>query len=235
MRADDLARHNIQYHRELSPLAWSNTRMLPEVRFKLLRIANKFVDYLEIPDFKILDIVLTGSMANFNYTKFSDFDIHVITDYSDLKCDDLAEAFYSAKKRIWNDQHDILIRGHEAELYVEDVKQPPVSGGVYSLMTGQWIKEPNYDPPRINDRAVNLKVHNLMIEIDKAIEYGDAADLGRIFDKIKRMRKSGLAKTGEFGVENLAFKVLRNEGYIEKLVKARTDLEDEALSLRENG
>lgn len=231
MRADDLARRNIQYHRELSPLAWTGTRMQSEVRFKLLRIANKFVDYLDIPDFKILDIVLTGSMANFNYTKFSDFDIHVITDYSDLKCDDLAEAFYSAKKRIWNDEHDILIRGHEAELYVEDAKQPPVSGGVYSLMTGQWIKEPSYEPPRINDQAVNSKVHNLMIEIDKAIEYGDAGDLGRIFDKIKRMRKSGLAKTGEFGVENLAFKVLRNEGYIEKLVKARTDLEDQALSM----
>ena len=33
------------------------------------------------------------------------------------------------------------------------------------------------------------------------------------------MRKSGLAKGGEFSVENLAFKELRNSGYIAIVVK----------------
>ena len=36
--------------------------------------------------------------------------------------------------------------------------------------------------------------------------------------KIMKMRKEGLAERGEFSVENLVFKKLRNEGYIEKLI-----------------
>ena len=50
-------------------------------------------------------------------------------------------------------------------------------------------------------------------------------------DKILKMRREGLAKDGEFSVENLSFKKLRNEGYIEKVIelisKAYTNMYNE--------
>lgn len=233
MRAHDYVKATVAYHKTLNPVAWDNNQLRHEVRYKLLQIAKIFVDYLEIPNFKVVDVVLTGSMANFNWTKFSDFDIHVIARYSDLHCDDLAEAFYKAKKQIWNNDHDIMVRGHEAELYVEDVKTPPVSGGVYSILRNKWAKEPDYNPPKIDDRNVNSKVEYLMHYIDDAIRSGNSNELKRIKDKISKMRKNGLEQGGEFSVENLAFKVLRNIGSIEKLVTAYHHQQDQELSLKE--
>ena len=231
MKAADLVKTNVAYHNELNAKAWDNGQLRPEVRQRLLQIATIFIDYLDIPNFDALDIVLTGSIANYNYTRFSDFDLHVVTRYSDLRCDDLAEAFYRAKKEVWNNQHDIMIRGHEVELYVEDVEQPPVSGGVYSVVNDRWIKRPSYNPPRIDDRAVNDKANDLMQRITKAIASNDTADIERLRTKIRNMRRSGLDTAGEFGVENLAFKIVRNLGYLDKLSKAYTQQQDRDLSL----
>jgi predicted nucleotidyltransferase len=206
--------------------------MRPEVRAKLLEIAETFVRYLEIPDFEVIDIVLTGSMANYNWTDYSDFDIHVITRYADLQCDDLAEAFYRAKKTIWNTDHDITVRGHEAELYVEDADKPPVSGGVYSLRDDVLIKEPGYERPDVNDTAVVAKVQDLVKQIEVAMQSADdPEDLRRITDKLRRMRRTGLDRHGEFGVENLAFKTLRNMGLIADLHRAYLHQQDQQLSL----
>ena len=231
MRSTDLVRTNVAYHDELNSRAWANGQLRPEVRQRLLQIATIFIDYLDIPNFDALDIVLTGSIANYNYTRFSDFDLHVVTRYSDLRCDDLAEAFYRAKKEVWNNQHDIMIRGNEVELYVEDVEQPPVSGGVYSVVNDRWIKRPSYNPPRIDDRAVNDKANDLIQRITKAIASDDTADIERLRTKIRNMRRSGLDTAGEFGVENLAFKIVRNLGYLDKLSTAYTQQQDRDLSL----
>lgn len=233
MRAKDFIHNNVQYHERLSEKAWSGDQLRPEVQDKLMKIAERFVDYLEIPDFKVLDVVLTGSMANYNWTQYSDFDVHIVTDYSDLKCDDLAEAFYQAKKKIWNDAHNITIYGHEAELYVEDINEPPVSAGMYSLLRHIWLKKPEYNPPEINDTAVNKKVESLIKEIDTALATADdPEDIKRVTDKIRRMRRAGLEAAGEFGAENLAFKVLRNQGYLEKLSKAYHQQQDNQLSIK---
>lgn len=232
MRARDFVKRNIAYHRELNPVAWDHGRLRPEVRQHLLKIANVFEQYLEIPNFKVHDIVLTGSLANYNYTPYSDFDLHVVTDYRDLECDDVAEALYRAKKEIWNNQHDITIRGHEVELYIENIAEPAVSAGMYSLLQDSWIRRPDYNPPDINDSAVNAKVADLIQQITTAIETADdPADLKRIKDKLRRMRRSGLDTQGEFGVENLAFKILRNQGYLDRLNQAYLDQQDSELSL----
>lgn len=45
------------------------------------------------------------------------------------------------------------------------------------------------------------------------------------------MRKSGLEKGGEFSIENLAFKYLRNHGYIGKVMKIKRNATDKKLSL----
>lgn len=232
MRAGDFVKGNVAYNRDLSPIAWDGDELKLEVRVALLKAAKFFTDYLEIPNFRVIDVVLTGSMANYNYTKFSDFDLHVVTRYSDLECDDLAEAFYRAKKTIWNDRHDITIGGHDVELYVEDVEQPPVSTGMYSLLQDQWIKKPDYNYPTIDDRAINLKVSDLVKQIDVAVDRADdPEDIYRITDKLRKMRRSGLDTTGEFGVENLTFKILRNLGYIEKLEQEYNRQQDQDISI----
>ena len=231
MKASDLD-NSIAYNNELSSKAWSGNRLRSEVRYKLLQTAKLFINYLDIPGFRVLDIVLTGSMANYNYTEYSDFDVHVVTKYADLQCDDLAEAFYRAKKQLWNDQHDVIIRGHDVEMYVEDIEDPPVSAGIYSLLDDKWIKEPNYQVPEFDRSAVRAKVQDLIKQIDVAVESADdPEDLKRISDKIREMRRAGLAKGGEFSVENLAFKVLRNKGYIDRLYKEYNRQQDINLSL----
>lgn len=228
----DYVKTNVAYHNNLNSVAWRGTEMQPEVRQKLLQIAKVFVGYLEIPNFRVLDVVLTGSMANFNYTKYSDFDIHVVTEYKDLQCDDLAEAFYQAKKKIWNDDHNITIHGHEAELYVEDVDSPPVSSGVFSILRNKWVQQPSYKPPTVDDSSVNSKVKDLIKQIDAAIgSADDPADLERVRDKLYKMRRAGLDAAGEFSTENLAFKILRNLGYLDKLRTAYHHQQDTDLSL----
>jgi hypothetical protein len=234
MRARDFVKPNIAYHSELNPIAWHHGRLRPEVQERLLRIAKIFEHYLEIPGFQVHDVVLTGSMANYNYTQYSDFDLHVITDYRDLQCDDLAEAFYQAKKKIWNDAHDITIHGHEVELYVEDTASAPVSGGIYSVSDDQWVKEPNYDPPKINNTAVNAKVRDLVKRITAVIKERDAGAMKQLMTKLRKMRRSGLDREGEFGVENLTFKILRNQGYIDRLHQAEIDQLDAELSLSDS-
>ena len=228
----DFVKNNVAYNHELAPEAFSGANLKSEVRYKLLQSAKMFLDYLEIPNFKLLDVVLTGSMANFNYTRFSDFDVHLVTRYSDLACDDLAEAFYQAKKKIWNDDHDVIVRGHEVELYVEDVDEPPIAGGIYSLLNDSWIKEPSYEPPSIDDRAVNHKVDDLIIRINKTIESANEPnDLRRLLHKLRKMRQNGLDANGEYSVENLSFKILRNLGYLDRLSRAIKDQQDAMLSL----
>lgn len=229
---DNFVRGNVAYHTTLAPEAWAGNELKPEVRYKLLNAAKMFVASLEVPNFRLLDVVLTGSMANYNYTRFSDFDVHVITQYKDLECEDVAEVFYRAKKTVWNDAHDIIVRGHEVEMYVEDVDEPPVSAGVFSLLDNKWLKLPERKEPSIDDRAVNLKVADLTRRIDHVIHNADDADdIRRLQDKLRKMRRSGLDQGGEFSVENLAYKILRNLGYLDKLSKALNDQIDQGLSL----
>lgn len=232
MRARDFLHGNIAYHKQLCPAAWSGEQLDDDVAQRLLKIAERFVSYLEIPGFEVLDIVLTGSMANYNWTQYSDFDLHVVTEYADLKCDDLAEAFYQAKKKIWNDNHNIKIHNHEVELYVEDIHQPPVSAGAYSLMRHMWLKKPSYNPPEVDDSAVNKKVADLIKQIDATLATADdPEDIKRVTDKIRKMRRAGLDASGEFSTENLAFKILRNQGYIDRLSNEYHRQQDDELSI----
>ena len=232
MRAKDFTQGNIAYHSELNPAVWDDTELRPEVRFKLLEIAKRFIEYLDVPNFKLIDIVLRGSLVNYNYTAYSDFDLHLITDVGALDCD-IAENYYMAKKQIWNDEHDIVIRSHDVELYVEDKDDVNISAGTFSVLDNKWLKVPEYDPPSIDERAVNAKVRDYIQQINRVLKSGDEGDLTRLKDKIKTMRQSGLEKGGEFSVENLAFKILRNKNYIKKLYTGITRAVDQELSIDE--
>jgi len=53
----------------------------------------------------------------------------------------------------------------------------------------------------------------------------------KIRTKIKDFRQAGLESGGEYSYENLVFKLLRRNGYIEKLLKLKTDITDKKLSI----
>jgi len=232
MRARDLTKGNIAYHDTLNPQVWDDTELRVDVRYKLLEIAKRFIEYLEVPNFKLVDVILRGSLVNYNYTQYSDFDLHIVTDFSTLDCD-ITEQFYLAKKKIWNDEHDITVKGHEVELYVEDKDAKNVSEGTYSVLDAKWLRTPKYNPPAIDDRAVSAKARDLMTQINRAVRSSSVEDIERLQEKIKNLRQSGLNRAGEFSTENLAYKIIRNKGYLDKLYKNKNSKFDQELSLDE--
>ena len=230
MRLTELT-NTFRYHDSLNPAAWQGLTLNPQVRLHLLRTARQFIHYLELPDLRITDVILVGSNANYNWNTFSDFDVHVVADFDTVNCN-LAEALFKAKKDLWNTQHDITIRGYDVELYVQSVAEHVQSQGQFSLLRNEWISEPSHNPPDVDDRAVMAKTAELVYQIDQAVDHGHSIKgIEHIQDKIRRMRKSGLAAQGEFGVENLVFKNLRNGGFLDKLSNAKQNTIDRQLSL----
>jgi predicted nucleotidyltransferase len=209
---------NVQFHDELNPKIWDNFNMNKKVQYHLLRVAKKFIESLDIDNLPLRDVQLTGSLASYNYTPYSDFDLHVVVDRSQLSCDpQVAEELFQAKKAVWNKTYPVKIYGHDVELYVEDSANPPVSNGTYSVIDGEWIIQPKKQRPKINNSAILAKTQDLVTRIEDAISSKDHDAAQDIKEKIGRMRRSSIADEGLYGVENLAFKVLRNQGYLNRL------------------
>ena len=227
---------DVSIKKELSQLIWDGDVLDPLVRERLLRIANDFVDDLGMLEEKdIEDITLTGSLANYNYTSYSDLDLHLIVDFDKLSADEkFIDSFFKGKKTIWNNRHDIVIRGFDVEIYVENSKEAHHSSGIYSVLNNKWLKKPKRYDKKIDKKAVLKKVEDVVLRYKDLVgEGGTESKYKKLFKKIIDMRKSGLEKEGEFSVENLAFKILRRSGVIEKIVKTFRDLHDRLLTLDE--
>ena len=138
---------------------------------------------------------------------------------------------YSAKKALWSQQHDIRIKGLPVECYVQGAAEPHHSTGVYSLNKNNWIVRPKKVRPRIDDAAVRAKSDSLAHDARMALASNDLEKITVIKDKITKMRQAVLDRAGEWSVENLAFKTLRNLGLIDQLAERIRELEDQALSL----
>lgn len=222
----------MRYHQQLNPKIWNEDNTLKEeVNDKLLEIANAFMEFLEVPEDAIEDILIVGSSANYNYTDFSDIDVHLIVDYDKVHEDcPLVQGYLWAFKTIFNDEHDITIYDIPVEMYAEDSNTPRISNGVYSLMTNEWLSEPEKIEITVDDNAVKKKYEELKETIDKVDDSEKAVKLLR---KIYDMRKAGLQEEGEFSIENLVFKELRNNKDIDKLWTLKKKDIDDKLSLNE--
>lgn len=224
----------IQYHSKLNPDLWDGATLKSEVKEQLLVIAKEFVETLEIPNLDVEDIILTGSNANFNWTPESDIDLHLVVDMSEMKnrCPEFTEDFFQDKKTLWNEHHDITIYEQPVEIYVQDAKEEHISSGVYSLMEDKWLKKPEYSPPSIDDAAVKAKAQEIAYKIKKLISSrADLEDVQKLREKVRKFRKAGLDANGEFSTENLAFKVLRKSGLLQKLSDYAHYARSEELSL----
>lgn len=219
------------YHSDLNPAVWQDMELKPEVRQALLRIAQDFIKTWEI-ELPIKDIILTGSNANYNWTKFSDFDLHVIVNMGENGVSrELVKNLLKTKKNLYNNQHNIKIKGYDVELYAQDMTEPHIASGQYSLMHGRWLVIPTNLKPTFMHTNIQKKAAEVVRQIEEALASEDVEALRAVLKKIAKMRQSGLEKGGEFSDENMAFKVLRNSGMIEKIRQAITDLGDKALSL----
>ena len=218
------------HHHHLNPILWDDNSMRPEVRSKLLQIANHFVDYLNVPNLKLKDITISGSSAGYNYSDYSDIDLHLIVkDVSDQD-----EELFSAKKNQYNSNYDLSIKDIPVELYVQPAEQPHVSNGIYSIKRNEWITEPKHEEPTVEPKAIKNKARSYSAKINSAMRSKDIDQCKHVMDELKRLRKAGLESNGEQSVENLAFKLLRARGqidklrkYIDKLTSAKLSLEDQ--------
>jgi hypothetical protein len=221
----------VKFHRRLNPRIWGrDEHLLPEVRDKLLAIAADFQEFLGVDDLTVRDITISGSNAAYSYTKNSDIDLHLVVE---MPQDPVYQELFNAKKYQYNDEHNIKIGGADVELYVQPADQAHHSLGIYSVKNGDWISIPQRKRAQIDDACVRDKVSDLDARIHAAIQSKDLGRISTLWNKIKVMRQSGLEQHGEFGCENIAFKLLRNKGCIGALKDAKTALQDLELSLRE--
>jgi hypothetical protein len=229
MRINELS--VIHYHEKLNPAIWDNTVLKTEVRYKLLAIAHHFALYLNVPKLNLRDITISGSNAAYGYSDVSDIDLHLVVDMPKDK-PELAE-LYTAKKNNYNFAHNIKVKNIDVELYVQDVQQPHHSAGIYSILNDKWISKPKQQPPNIEDREVKSKARNYSAKINAAMRTNDLNKAKETMADIRRLRQAGLEQGGEFSVENLAFKLLRARGKIDKFVKHINKLQSAELSLGE--
>jgi len=223
----------IVLHDELNPLLFDNDKLDGEVRDQLLAIAKDFIEHLGVKDIEVEDIIIAGSNAAYSYTYHSDIDLHIVVDLSRLDNDDVYRELFTAKKNVYNDSHDILIRGAEVELYVEPTSEPVKSLGVYSVLRDKWVKFPSHVIRNVSEEVAARKFEKLVFLSALALRSHDIDLVDNLISTLKRYRQAGLDKAGEFSVENIAYKALRSQGIVDKLYRLRDRLHSHKLSLKE--
>jgi hypothetical protein len=240
--ADQEVLDSFELQAELNPAAFEGDVMIPEIRERLLEIVDDFIDGI---DFKmdVEDITLTGSLANYNWSKYSDFDLHILVDYAAIDADqDLVKRFFQDIKAIWNIRHNIFLKGYEVEVYVQDSGEKHISTGVYSVQNDEWDIKPEkeetarfpIDQPNIEKKADDIAFQidraEKLLKDDKLTDALDAID--RLKQKVRNLRKTGLSKEdGVYSVENLAFKTLRRSGDLERLSTLKNKAYDRNMSI----
>lgn len=231
----------------LNPDFWKNDKLDSKIRLKLLDIADDFTDYLNVDWVKPEDITMTGSLANYNWSvEHSDIDLHIIIDYKKVdKRVEFVRDYFNSKKQIWNKEHEnIRIFGFPVELYVQDKNEPHASSGVYSIEQNKWVQKPeksNLNTSNLNKAEKNAE--RWADKIDNLIDryYPDAIEsekerilngLDSTFNDIKNSRKKGFSKSSnEMNKDNLTFKILRRNGYLDKIHSKKNEIYDDLMSI----
>lgn len=229
----------IKMNETLSPLIWDeNDELKDDVRRSLLINAKRFIEFSDVQNLKFDDIILTGSIANYNYNDKSDIDIHIILDFNQISENKkFVGDFLKLKKQLWANNLPVQIKGHDVELYFQDSSEPHHSTGTFSLIDNIWIKKPTKKIININVGAIQLKSADFMNAIDDLDKNKNPDDFfvryNILKDKIKKYRQTGLDDVGEYSIENCVFKVLRNTGYLGKMVELKNRYLTKELSLNE--
>lgn len=246
MKLDNEILQSFKIKDELCPDIWDKVLndyiLKPNVRKKLLQISELFREFIGVEIF-VDDIVLMGSLANYNWSKYSDADLHIIVDFNNFDEDkiELYQELFEVKKKIFSQIHNIKIFGYDVELYIQDKNSEAFSSGVYSVLNDEWVMFPKKEKLDIDKKILKEKIGqwiNIIDNIDDIIDdlnYEESIDLIKKYKKkLKKYRTCGLETGGEFSYENIVFKYLRRSGHIEKLYDLQTKVEDDNLTLKEN-
>lgn len=219
----------IDQHQELNPQVWASPdRIDPQARRALLRTAREFWQYLDVQA-TIIDVILTGSQANYLYTSASDLDLHIIVPFKHVECAEPVRAMFDAKRRLWKAEHDISYRGIPVECYVEDSQQP-VKGSSYSLVKDQWVHRPEPVEGPLPQGVERVTAAWTRV-IAHAIKERNIELLHEIKGMLSQYRTIGLAQGGELSRANIVFKTLRNNGVIADMMRALVHLRDQDLTV----
>jgi len=230
------------YNETLCPKVWDINEDGPivkqDVRTGLLKVALDFVKELKVEkqiNIKAEDVVMIGSITNYNWTPHSDIDLHIKTDYSklDMSKED-AQTMFDAIKTAWNLKHNITIKGHDVELYVQDIQHVAVSSSEYSVLKNEWLKEPIKQKLNLNKELIKKKYKEFHKKINTLVNSSDDAGLKKLLQKLYKYRQAGLDSNGELSEENIVFKILRYAGSLDKLKDNIDKIYDKKVSVKEN-
>ncbi len=229
MKVQELSVDPITHNKELNPKLWDGDQLIPEVRHRLLVIAKHFAEYLNVEKLNLKDITISGSNASYGYSDNSDLDLHLVAVVDSPEKAEL----YDAKKNVYNSRYNITIKDIDVELYVQDAKQSHHSAGIYSVLNNQWLIKPKPGAPKATAKEVKGKARNYAGRINQALKSDDLKTAKETMSQLRKLRQAGLEAGGEHSVENLAFKLLRARGQIDKLRKYIDKLESAKLSIED--
>lgn len=238
--ADEFNPNLLKPKESLFPKFWKNGirgDLNPIVSRKLMEIADKVISSLNL-DVKPRDIIVTGSIASYNWHEMSDIDLHILYDFEEINEDfELVKRMLNEIRINWNRTHNIKIAGKEVELYFQDAYEPHESNGIWSLDLEKWLAQPVRLDPEIDLKNTEKKAESIaeciehLYKMFKKKEFEKAYNFSKkIKNKIRRMRAAGLAEEGIYSPENLAFKMLRNSGYLQKLSSLKIEAYDKMMS-----
>ncbi len=215
----------MELHDTLNPLLWENKKLKPLILRKIKKIGDLWLDFIKIPKSYVKDIIFTGSNANYNYTKFSDIDVHYIVDKEKLDCEKFVDEYLLDKKRLFSENYDIKILGYSVEMYVQDPDEDmPKNQGIYSIKNNKWIVEPQKVELDVDDRLILIKTKNVLNRIKSVLKLNNIESLQKLKEKLRNYRKAGLQSGGEFSTENIVYKKLRNMNILELIDDKINDL-----------
>lgn len=224
---------------ELEPQLWNGDELKPHIAARLTEIAEDFIDGLPFP-VTIQDIRFTGSLANYNWSKYSDIDLHIVVDFTELdENKELVKQMFDSKRLRWNEKHNIKIKGYDVELYVEDVGEEHSSSGIYSIMKEDWVQHPERIDRKVDLDTAKKKASDIEQQITSVERLFNAGEfekvlrhIDRIKNKIRSMRQAGLeTEEMEFSPENIAFKLLRRNDLLDQLTKLKYKAYDQSMTL----
>lgn len=231
MVEEGISNEAINFHANLNPSIWNEDgTMKDDVKTGLMAMADDFKDFLGLDSLNIVDITVSGSNAAYTYTPNSDVDLHLVVKSPDDLADIYRELF-DAKKNLYNMTHKQTVKGYDVEFYVQDAEQPVKSMGIFSLMRDKWISFPRRTKAEVDDVSVEAKVESFSDRIKFCLGNDDLQQAKSVMAELRQMRKTGLDQGGEFSPENLAFKVIRTRGLLQKLYDHIITLRDDQLSV----
>jgi hypothetical protein len=205
---------------QLEPQLWRGDELKPHIKKRLMKI--------------------TGSLANYNWSKYSDIDLHIVVDFTELdENKDLVKEMFDSKRLRWNEKHDIKIKGYDVEIYIEDAGEEHASTGVYSIMNDEWVQHPERIERTIDLDTAKKKASDIEQQIASVERLFNAGEfekvmrhVDRIKNKIRSMRQAGLETDEmEFSPENIAFKLLRRNDLLDTLTKLKYKAYDQSMTL----